>query len=171
MISEHLPSTRKPPIVLIERATQNTMREINDLIVRAVMAWPLAARVKRRASTVLQYDSVDFDSFEIYCGYRDAALVGTLAIDDELTALDAAKAGMLVHGVYVDPAVRGQGIGRVLLQFAEQQALAGSFDGVVIKAQRVSRQFFERCAYTHFPPTAANDYPYLYWKALAPDRG
>ena len=46
-----------------------------------------------------------------------------LAIDDE---------GFLIDNVAVDPAHRGQGLGKALLEFAEAKALSAGFDSIYL---------------------------------------
>ena len=54
-------------------------------------------------------------------------------------------------GVYVEPCLRGQGIGRKLMEFCEERARSGGYPEIVLwvfKENRASIGFYEKLGYT-----------------------
>lgn len=153
----------EPPsrIIQITRADENNLAAINSVVRRAVMNWPMAPRMKRRAVTILQYDRIDMQNYVYYRYSSGRTIMGAIAIDFESGGSDA-----LLHGIYVDPDAQNQGVGATLLRFAERQARCHDQKGMTLKAERVSCGFFERCGYVHQAPITPDDYPYLYRKDL-----
>ena len=89
-----------------------------------------------------------------------------IAIDFELSGSDPSTDDALLHGIYVQPDEQSQGVGGTLRRFAERQARYRDHKGMMLKAERVSCGFFERCGYVHQAPITPDDYPYLYRKDL-----
>ena len=151
----------------IERASSRDLASVNAVIQRAIMTWSMSERVKRRAVTILQYDQVDAANLALYVCRSGTTIIGVIALDFDYKASRAGCRGILLHGIYVDPATHRRRVGQTLMKFAERQAVIRAEDGVWIKAERVSRRFFERCGYIHCAPKSDADYPYLYWKGTS----
>ena len=156
----------KLPALRIARSEQNDLATINGIVERAVLRWPMSMRVKRRAIPLLQYDAIDMASYAFFRCELSEIIVAVIALDFEYSGADHSGDELLLHGIYVDPVAQGRGVGRALLDFAEHQARELNFDGVALKAERVSRGFFEQCGYSHRRPKTADDYPYFYHKRV-----
>ena len=159
-VSESLPTLK------IARSHGTDLVAINAIIKRAVMHWPMALRVRSRVVSILQYNSLDMASYTFFSAKYDEFIMGAIALDFEYNANDRSCKELLLHGIYVEPAAQGRGIGRTLLDFAEGQAHEHNYNSVILRAERVSRGFFEQCGYTHSSPKTVDDYPYVYRKHL-----
>ena len=109
-------------IIQFTRADENDLVTINNVVQRAVLNWPMALRMKRRAVTVLQYDRIDMQNYVFYRYSTGRTVIGAIAIDFELSGSDASTDDALLHGIFVDPDAQSQGVGATLLRFAERQA-------------------------------------------------
>ena len=144
---------------------------INDVVEAAVMAWPLPPRLRRLSVPVLRYDAADMADYELLLGHRGGQLAG-IAAWCARPAPGAAASGLpahaLLHGLYVNPAQQRQGIGRSLQEAVARRAGEARLEGILVKAERVSREYFARCGYQTLPieddPPSA--YPYRFWMAL-----
>ena len=164
----------------IRQADSRDLKAINGIIESAVMAWPLPERVKRLSLPVLKYDSIDMENLRMLVFERDGApggehgdecgrvIAGVAAWGEEAPAGEQA----LLHGLFVDPDLQGEGIGRALQQAVFTQAEELGMRAVVLRAERVSIGYFESCGYEAVPPSpeAGNAYPYRYRKPLSADR-
>lgn len=139
---------------------------INAVIASAVASWPLSERMKRRATPILQYNGVDFDHMQMLVCRREHQLVGVVAIDADLIQTEQGRTAVTLHGIYVSRSAQGYGVGRRLVVAVERSARAVGAGGILLKAERVSRGFFECCGFAHLEPRGDNDYPYSYWKAV-----
>ena len=146
-------------------ARASDLPEINRIISMAVLGWPLPQRVKRLALPMLQYDVIDFEHYAALVCTRETMLGCALWLNEEITFAAQYRGGLL-HGLYVDPAAQSQGIGGKLLHEVFSRAANAGLGGMLVKAERVSRGFFERCGMELMPQHHANDYPYRYWKQL-----
>ena len=142
------------------------MPRINLLIELAVMNWPMANGMKRRAVPVLQYDEIDLKFLEVHVATIRGEIVGVAAWDATLSEALPNGQGGLFHGLYVLPLIQGQGVGETLMEAVFEDARIREVSGLLIKAQRVSKGYF---SHQGIPALASNDgeYPWQYWKALA----
>ncbi len=75
--------------------------------------------------------------------------------------------GLLLHGLYVVPALHGTGIGSRLLNAAIEAARQGGFDGLLVKANPDARGFFAAKGMQQLSTEdALRDYPYRFWTDL-----
>jgi N-acetylglutamate synthase-like GNAT family acetyltransferase len=139
---------------------------INRLIANAVLAWPLADRLKRLAVPLLQYVETDIAHYSLLLAYRKDALVGVAAWAAQAMQFDDEHTGALLHGLYVEPEMQGRGIGRQLMQEVFLRSAAQGFDGVLVKAQRVSADFFAHRGMLRLPADESGEYPYRFWQEL-----
>jgi GNAT superfamily N-acetyltransferase len=112
--------------------------EVNAVIGRAVLAWPLPERIRQLSVPLLQYDDVDVSHFQMIGAFLEGrddlprGLAG-VAVWDENS----------VHGLYVHPLAQRAGIGRCLLAAIAGRARRSGIERLLIKAQRVSAGYFE----------------------------
>jgi GNAT superfamily N-acetyltransferase len=146
--------------------------QINQVISAAVMTWDLPERVKRLALSSYHYHTVDFAHFGMRVIEQAGALVGVAAWEpadprDLPEDAPAQAKGLLLHGIYVDPAAHRQGHGRMLVEHALEAAAAEAMVGVLVKAQSDAVPFFQALGWQRLPVRdRVRDYEHRYWQAL-----
>lgn len=167
----------RPTILAQARPAQPQLRAltvadlpaVNAIVEAAVMTWKLAERVKRLSLPSYRYHTHDLVHMRgLVAGDAQGGLLG-VAVWDEADPRDtpAGRRGLLLHGLYVDPARHRSGIGSRLLDAAAEAAGAAGCDGLLVKGQADAHGFFaagglERLAVND----PARDYPHRYWLAL-----
>lgn len=142
----------------IRLATQNDLADLNDVIERAVMAWPLADRVKRLALFTMQYDEQDLKHLEIFAALLEGNLIGVASWDPD-------HESTLFHGLYIDPRLQGKGIGKQLMDHVFSRAKSFGRGSMLIRAERVSAAYFAKEGLAPIE-TAETEYPYQFKKWL-----
>jgi ribosomal protein S18 acetylase RimI-like enzyme len=98
----------------------------------------------------------------VECGGEVAALI----------VMGPAEEGFLLDNIAVAPAYQGKGLGRVLLAFAEEEALRQGFDSIYLYAQEVMTEniaLYERIGYVEYARRLEQGMPRVYLrKQLAP---
>jgi len=160
--------------VHVHAAAGDELEAINAVVASAVLAWPMAERLKRIALRVLRYDPLDFQDMEILVARKPAGkngrLVGVAAWDIRTPYRSrAGQLGALLHGLYVLPQMQRAGIGSALQHHVARAAAGKGFDGLLVKSERVSVSYFEHCGYQRMPADGIPgvSYPHLFWKALS----
>jgi L-amino acid N-acyltransferase YncA len=159
---------RMPEAISIRPAQSADFATLNGVIERAISSWNLPERVKRLSLPSYRYQAHDLDHLHIVVAEDEAhAIVGVAAWEDaNLRDLPQGKRGLLLHGIYVDPAQQHRGIGSRLLDAARQAACAGGFDGLLVKAQADANGFFAARGLVPLPvENPERDYPHRYWQA------
>ena len=142
---------------------------INDVIAHAIGTWDLSERTRRISVPLYQYHLTDLEFLQI-----------TVAIDNEgkiigVAALEPASPGdtpadcraLLLHGIFVDPAYQGLGIGGQLLDQSTAIAADGNYDGLLVKAQTGAGGFFDAKGLERLSiQNPQRDYPHRYWLDL-----
>ena len=172
--SEPGPAPRDTSLRLqLRPAAAGDLDAINAVIERAVMTWKLPERVKRLALPTYRYDAFDLKHLRVTVAEDEAAgIVGVVACD-EAAERDCPpdRRGLLVHGIYVDPAWQRGGLGGRLLAAAEAAARGLGCDGLLVKAQADAVGFFEARGLVRLPVVDADrDYPHRFWFGLPAER-
>ena len=141
---------------------------INTIVEQAVASWDVTERVKRLALPGCKYRREDMDHMWLMAAEaKDGKLCGFTALEEADGAeLPVPGPGLLIHGLYVRPALMGAGIGTHLLQVGAGVAEKLGYNGVLVKSVRQSRRFFERSGLVALRADKETDYPYRYWLAL-----
>ncbi len=159
------------PAMNIRPARIDDLDAINRVITAAVMTWDLPERVKRLALSSYHYHAIDFAHFGMCVAERHDQIVGIAAwepadprdLPDELVA---GAYGLLLHGVYVDPRVQRQGMGRALIAQAVTAATTQGAAGVLVKAQNDAVPFFRALGWAALlVRDRTRDYEHRYWHA------
>jgi len=144
----------------------------NAVVEAAVMTWNLSARVKRLSLPSYHYHSHDLEHLTLV-GAEDAkgALVAVAAWEPASTADTPHGAkGLLLHGLYVVPALHGTGIGSRLFDAAIKAARHGGYAGLVVKANPDAMIYFAARGMKQLSPEdTQRDYPYRFWAELQAD--
>lgn len=140
---------------------------VNTIITRAIATWTVSDRVKRLALPSYHYTPDDFTQLEFLVALVDDQLAAVAAWEPAATAdLPPEYSGLLLHGLFVDPATSGQGLGRRLLHACADRAREQNRDGVLLRATRDSASFFEHCGLRKLPvENAERDHSLRYWLA------
>jgi len=136
----------QPESLTLARLDVDDLARTNAIIEAAVMSWSLSERVKRLSLPVYRYRAHDLEHLTLV-GASDAAgrLLGVAAWEPaETRDCPAGKTGLLIHGLYVDPAAQHQGIGTALLDTALEAVREAGVDGLLVKAQADAVEFFLR---------------------------
>jgi len=158
----------------LRRATEAELDAVNALIECAVMTWALPERVKRLSLPSYRYQAHDLDHLELVLAEAGETGIVGIAAWEQADPGDAPAGcrGLLLHGIYVDPAQHHRGIGTRLLAAAEDAARVGGFDGVLVKAQSGAEGFFLAQGLQGLPvEDHTRDYPYRFWKPVMPGTG
>ena len=104
---------RDEPTMTLRPATSADAAAITECVCAAYLPW--IGTVGRQPGPMLADYAKVIATHEVHVAEREGSVVGVLVID-------ATDGRVFVDNVCVDPAVQGQGLGRLLLAFAEGQA-------------------------------------------------
>jgi N-acetylglutamate synthase-like GNAT family acetyltransferase len=158
-------------MIRLRPATVADLDAANRLIEAAVMTWKLPERVKRLALPSYRYHAYDLDHLDLVVAETsDHRIVGVAAVEPALSQdLPPGQTGLLLHGVYVDPAAYRRGIGTRLLDAAAAAARERGMDGLLVKAQAAAEGFFEQRGLRRLAVVdATRDYAGRYWMPVSP---
>lgn len=144
---------------------------VNAVIEAAVLGWQLPERVKRLVLPSYRYDAADLQHLQINALSTPAQQIVAVAAWEaaDLRDTPAQQTGLLLHGLYVHPAWQRQGLGKRLLQAAQQATLAGGYAGLLVKAQADAESFFAVCGLQKLPvEDSTRHYASRYWWAALP---
>lgn len=151
----------------IRLAGPDDLEALNKVIDAALKSWDLPERVKRLALASYHYSEVDLDHYQIMLAFANETLAGVIAWDRQPHLIGKAQRGLFVHGLYVLPDYWRQGIGRRLFNIAKQSALSSALNGILIKAQKEAKAFYQTLGMRELPVNdATRDYAHRYWLAL-----
>lgn len=156
--------------VTLRPATPADLDAVNVVIEHAVMTWNLSERVKRLTLPSYRYSARDLGHLHMVVAEDDGHTVLGVAAWEPASARDlpAGQTGLLLHGLYVDPACQRGGAGSRLLEAAVTAARQQGFDGLLVKARLEAEGFFLARGLMPLPATdAERDYPHRFWKDAA----
>ena len=150
-----------PASIVLRSADERDLDAINTVIERAVMGWDLPERVKRLALPLYRYSAYDVRVMQFRVAELPGeGITGVAAWEDadprELpdTRDEAARRtrpGLLLHGLYIDPAHQREGIGSRLLEASILAAREAGAEWLLVKAQNGAEAFFERHGMARLP--------------------
>lgn len=154
--------------IRLRPATENDLESINRIIDAAIMTWDLPERVRRLSLSSYHYTPIDLQHYVIIVAVRLGHIVGVIAWDSEPHQVNEKRNGILIHGLYVEPALHRMGIGMRLFRYAEQAVAAAYQDaGLWVKAQKEAEGFYRACGMRKLAvDDLAYDYEHRYWKPL-----
>jgi N-acetylglutamate synthase-like GNAT family acetyltransferase len=150
----------------LRQANADDLPAINAVVECAIATWQLPERVKRLSLPSYRYHAHDLVHLHLVVAEdADHALVGVSAWEPANPRdLPSGKTGLLLHGLYVDPAHQHRGVGSQLLDATAAAARAQGVDGVLVKAQADANGFFEARGLQRLPvEDAARHYPHRFW--------
>ena len=169
MTTPETPARAQPASLRLRALAVADLPAANAVVERAVMGWALAERVKRLALPSYRYHPHDLLHMAgVVAEDAKGTPVGVAMWGDaEARDTPAGQRGLLLHGLYVDPAHQRAGIGSRLLDAVADAARAAGYDGLLVKAQADAIGFFAARGLACLPVNdPARDYPHRYWMAL-----
>lgn len=149
---------------LLRSARVDELPLINRVIASAVMNWPKRQRLKRLSVSSYVLDEFDVGDFHVVVCERLGHLVGVSAW------VETGPGRGLLHSLFVLPVVKGQGIGRLMMESAFKEAQAQGICIMQIKADKTAIPFFSLHGLEATTPKKPDDYPCLFsktWSAVA----
>lgn len=153
----------------ISPAGADDLDGVNAVIERAVMTWDLPERVKRLTLPTYRYQVHDLDHLEILVARSGVGEIVGVAAWETLARRDVPgeETGVLLHGLYVDPARHGEGVGSRLIEAVDAAVRGLGVKGVLVKAQADAQGFFEKRGFDALPvQDSERDYPHRLWRSL-----
>ena len=154
----------------LRKADSDDLGHINDVIAAAMDTWLLAERVKRISLPLYRYQPYDLEHLKIVVAEIGAsAIVGVAALEQgPASDFPCAQSASILHGLYVDPAHHGQGVGSLLLKRIEEIAALTDARGLLVKAQQDAVDYFAGRGFKTLPvKDESRDYPYRLWKPFS----
>nr|WP_296749609.1 GNAT family N-acetyltransferase [Thioalkalivibrio sp.] len=153
----------------IRDATRVDLDAVNTVVEAAIHTWKLPDRVKRLALPVYRYTPEDLGHLHLRVLEQSSGIVAVAAWElADRRDLPGTGSGMLLHGLYVDPARHGEGLGARLLDDASGAARSCGHEGILVRAQADAEGFFARRGFTRLPVRdAARDYAARLWLPLS----
>ncbi len=129
----------------ISQATPTDLRQLNDVIQRAVSTWQLPERVRRLTAPFFTVDEQDLrDRQWLVSKNQDGTVVGvahwTKALGYDLP--EGCQGAAVIHGLYVDSTQQRRTVGTSLLRHIDQLALQADLPALVVRAQRSAESYF-----------------------------
>jgi GNAT superfamily N-acetyltransferase len=140
---------------------------VNAVVEGAVMGCRLPERVKRLALPVYRYDDADRNHLGFAIARDARGLVVGVAAWEPADSGDCppGRRGLLLHGLYVEPARQRRGIGRRLLDQARRAADDAGLDGLLVRAQRDAEAFFLAYGFEKLPAEEGRQqYAHRLWR-------
>jgi predicted N-acetyltransferase YhbS len=108
------------------------------------MTWDIPERVKRLSLSSYRYTDIDFNHLDMVVAEDAQQNIVGIAAWEPASAKDLPKdkTALLLHGIYVDPAMQRHGVGQQLFRAAEKAAQKQAYDGLLVKAQQDATGFF-----------------------------
>jgi N-acetylglutamate synthase-like GNAT family acetyltransferase len=153
----------------IRGATADDLDAVNAVIEAAIHTWRLPERVKRLALPVYRYTHGDLGHLSLRVLERPGGIAGVAAWEPASPRdLPGPGAGVLLHGLYVDPGQHRRGIATRLLDDGAEAALREGRDGILVRAQADAEGFFAQRGFTRLPVRdQARDYAARLWRPLS----
>ncbi|WP_018867580.1 MULTISPECIES: GNAT family N-acetyltransferase [unclassified Thioalkalivibrio] len=162
-----MPETTTSLTTLTARAARpEDLDAINRLVAEAIEDWPLPERVRRLALPAYRYTEADrmfLDMVVLECA-GDVVGVAAWEAAGAQELPEGIPDGLLLHGLYVGRAARGQGVGRQLVEASRAAAREAGVAGVLVKAQASAAGFFAAMGFVPVPVRDRDrDYEQRYW--------
>ena len=141
----------------------------NSVIEAAIMTWQLPDRVKRLSLPSYRYDPNDLVHLTLVGAVDETdSIVGVVSWEPaSVSDTPGGARSLLLHGIYVKPALYRSGVGSRMLDVAIEAARQGGFDGLFVKANPDAQGFFSANGLQQLSiVNAARDYPYRFWRDL-----
>jgi ribosomal protein S18 acetylase RimI-like enzyme len=121
-------------------------------------------RIGKQPGPMLEDYAAVIDQFQVHVAVASARIVGAivLKITDE---------GFYLDNVAVRPSVRGSGVGRLLLEFAEAEARRQGYESIYLATHELmveDRALYTRIGYVKYDQRVVNGYPRVFFRKALP---
>ena len=125
---------------------------------------PYIERIGRQPGPMLEDYAAVIQESQVHVAVVEATVVGAigLKITDE---------GFYIDNVSVRPVVKGQGVGRQLLELAEAEARRQGYTSVYLathELMRENRALYSRIGYVQYDHRVVNGYPRVFFRKALP---
>jgi len=156
--------------ISLRKAGSDDLDNINAVIAAAMDTWDLAERVKRISLPLYRYQPYDLEHLHIVVAESRGSGIVAIAALEQASPGDSCggQSTSILHGLYVDPAWHGKGVGSLLLQRMEEIAAETDSRGLLVRAQHDAVDFFAGRGFESLPvEDHSRDYPYRLWKGFS----
>ncbi len=128
-------------LIKIRTATSKDAAAISAVIAKSVKAFPAGMYSTAQINKWLEVYAADaiadkMAKGQLFCALKAEQVVGSIGlIGNEMVAL------------YVDPELRGAGLGKQLVEYLEAYARAKGLPSLTLTATPIAEAFYERCGY------------------------
>jgi len=159
---------------MLRQAAAADLDAVNAVIERAVMTWQLPERVKRLAMPSYRYGPHDLAHLHLVVADDNVhGIIGVAAWEQaDLRDAPSGRRGLLLHGLYVDPARQRGGVGTALLEAAVAAAREQGYEGLLVKAHADADGFFAARGLMRLAVANTDrDYAHRFWLDVAGSSG
>jgi ribosomal protein S18 acetylase RimI-like enzyme len=121
-------------------------------------------RIGKQPGPMLENYAEVIQQFEVHVAVAEARVVGAIVL--KVTA-----EGFYVDNVSVRPAVKGQGVGRLLLELAETEARRQGYASVYLATHELmteNRALYSRIGYVEYEHRVVNGFPRVFFRKTLP---
>jgi GNAT superfamily N-acetyltransferase len=123
-------------------------------------------RIGRQPGPMLEDYADVIRKSQVHVAVAGARVVGAIV-------LKITEEGFYVDNVSVRPAVKGQGVGRLLLEFAESEARRQGYASVYLATHELmteNRALYSRAGYVEYDRRVVNGFPRVFFRKALPGR-
>jgi GNAT superfamily N-acetyltransferase len=153
--------------MIIRKVNKVDLGAINKVIEKAIMTWQLPERVKRLAMSSYYYNELDLDHMQLFAVEENGEIIAIASLEHAKERVDKDRTGILLHGIYVDPAHQRMGIGEKLFRHVITVTREYGVDGILVKVQKDAEAFYRAQGFKKLDVgDPQRDFENRYWKEL-----
>ena len=121
-------------------------------------------RIGKQPGPMLEDYTEVIHQFQVHVAVAEAKVVGAIV-------LKVTDEGFYVDNVSVRPVVKGQGVGRLLLELAETEARRQGYTSVYLATHELmteNRALYSRIGYVEYDHRLVNGYPRVFFRKALP---
>jgi len=121
-------------------------------------------RIGKQPGPMLEDYAEVIQQFQVHVAVAEAKIVGAIV-------LKVTDEGFYLDNVSVRPAVKGQGVGRLLLELAEAEACRQGYSSVYLATHELmteNRALYSRIGYVEYDHRVVNGYPRVFFRKALP---
>lgn len=147
-----------------QRLSQQALPAVNAVVADSIYAWGLTDRLYRLSVPAYQYSPSDWIDHQFY-GVFDGELSAVLVLTEQASVAPNLGKITLIHGLYINQAHQGLGLGRGLIETAMQWGQAHDTTGLYVKAHATAVPFFHHLGFQPLPiEDPEREYPHRLWR-------